>query len=127
MFKSHELNLLNKLLNKIKYSEFDSYEINEFANSPITNEILEKLKIYFEEKVAGTYSSQNLRKSRFEYDNHIGVAIRNRLKNLDENVLKVISKWNDEEMDKFALDIIGPIDFDQIELDKLKSYISKLK
>jgi hypothetical protein len=127
MLNSTELYLLSKLLNRIKYSEFDQYEINEFADSPITNEILEKLNKYFSEKVAGTHLNQKNRKSKFEFDNDIGIAIRNRLKYLDENVLKVISKWNEAEKEKFALDIVGPIECDRIELDKLKNYISELR
>lgn len=39
-----ELNLLNKLLSKVKYSDLNSYELNQFANSPITNRIMEKFK-----------------------------------------------------------------------------------
>jgi hypothetical protein len=127
MLNSTELYLLNKLLNRIKYSEFDEYEINEFANNPITNKILEKFNQYFSEKVAGTHLDQKNRKIKFEFENHIGIAIRNRLKYMDENVLKVISKWNDAEKQKFALDIIGPIECNRIELDSLKKYISELR
>ena len=126
MFKSDELYLLNKILHRVKYTDLDLYEINEFANSPITNEILEKLRIYFEEKVSGTHLEKNYSKSRFEFDNEIGIAIRNRLTHLDDNVLEVISTWDNEEIEKYALDIIGPIDFEQIELEKLKCYILNL-
>lgn len=44
-FDFAELNLLNKLLSKVKYSDLDSYELNQFANSPITNRIMEKSKL----------------------------------------------------------------------------------
>ena len=126
MFKSHELYLINNLLNKIKYSEFDTSELNEFANSPITNEILEKLKIYFEEKIAGTHLAKNIWKSCFELDNQIGIAIKNRIKNMDDNTFEVISKRDNSEVEQFALDIIGPIDFEKVELNKLTIYITEI-
>ncbi|OXA76599.1 hypothetical protein SAMN05444397_10178 [Flavobacterium aquidurense] len=126
MFKSHELYLINNLLNKIKYSEFDTSELNEFANSPITNEILEKLKIYFEEKTAGTHLAKNIRKSCFELDNQIGIVIQNRIKNMDDNTFEVISKWDNSEVEQFALEIIGPMDFEKIELNKLTIFITEI-
>jgi hypothetical protein len=46
-FNFSELNLLSKLLNKVKYSELDAYELNQFANSPITNRIMEKIQTEF--------------------------------------------------------------------------------
>lgn len=41
MFTEEEKYLLNKLLHKVKYSELDAYELNQFANSPITNTRIE--------------------------------------------------------------------------------------
>ena len=126
MFKSQELYLIHKLLNKIKYSEFEISEFDDFAYSPITNEILEKLNLYFDEKIAGTHLAKNNSKSCFEFENQIGIAIRNRIKQIDDNYMMVISKWTYLETEKFALDIIGPIAFEKVELDKLTEYITEL-
>lgn len=126
MLKSNELYLINNLLNKIKYSEFDTSELNEFANNPITNDILSKLKIHFEEKIAKTHLAKNIRKISFEFDNEIGIAIKNRIKNIDNNTFAVISKWNNSEVEQFALDIIGPISFENLELNKLTIYITEI-
>ena len=125
MFKSHELYLISNLLNKIKYSEFDASELNEFANSPVINEILEKLNIYFEEKISGTQFATNIRKNYFELDNQIGIVIQNRIKNMDNNTFEIISKWDNSEIETFALDIIGPIQFEEIELNKLTKFIAE--
>jgi len=40
--------------------------------------------------------------------------------------MTVISKWTYLETEKFALDIIGPIAFEKVELDKLTEYITEL-
>ena len=128
MFTEAEKYLLNKLLYKLKYSELDAYELNQFANSPITNEILKKLdtpeRIERIKEFEKNYP--NVKKFCFEFDNEVGVAIQKRLKNLDESVFPVITNWSDSETEKFALDILGPINFDINQLEKLKSYIKSL-
>jgi hypothetical protein len=120
MFTSTELYLLNKLLKKVKYSEFDLYELNEFANSPITNDILGKISI------PKLPHNENVGKFCFELDNHVGIAIKKRLEYLSDSSFSVISKWNREEIQKFALDILGPIDFEMEELEKLCNYLHEL-
>lgn len=129
MFNSVELYLINKLLNKIKYSDRDPYELNEFAFSPIANEILEKLKfeLKLDEKIKKMYSKNpNLKKPCFEFDNSIGKNIQKNLIYQNDSSFEVISKWNDNEVEKFAIDIIGPIDFEKTELEKLKKHIIEL-
>jgi len=128
MFTEIELYLLNKLLNKVKYSELDAYELNEFANSPITNEILKKLNSPEKTKRVEKFHQQNpnIKKFCFEFDNHVGIAIRKRLESISESVFPVISNWSDLETEEFALDILGPIDFEKEELEKLKAYIKSL-
>lgn len=129
MFNSVELYLLNKLLNKIKYSDRDPYELNEFAFSPITNQIIEKLKIELKlNEQIKKLSSQNpkFKNLTFEFDNYIGKNIKENLIYQSDSSFEVISKFNDNELETFAIDIIGPIDFEKTELEKLKKYIEEL-
>lgn len=44
-FNDIELLFLKKLLSKVKYENLNLYESNQFANSPIGNSILEKIKL----------------------------------------------------------------------------------
>ncbi len=120
MFTSTELHLIKKLLYKVKYSDLDAFEINEFANSPITNNILNKLIDPY------AIPNPNVQKFCFEFNNHVGIAIKNRLAHLSDSSLKVISNWNREELKGFALDILGPIDFEKEELEKLCDYIQEI-
>ena len=128
MFTEAEKNLLNKLLYKVKYSELDAYELNQFANSPITNEILKKLET--PERIDRVKEFErnhpNVKKFCFEFNNEVGVAIQKRLENLDESVFPVIANWSDSETEEFALDILGPISFENNQLEMLKSYIKSL-
>ncbi len=128
MFTEIELNLLEKLLHQIKYSELDTYDLNQFANSPITNEILKKLNSPEKTRSVENFHQQNpnIKRFCFEFDNYVGIAIRKRLGFIDESVFPVIANWNDLETEKFALDILGPIDFEKEELQKLKEYIKSL-
>jgi hypothetical protein len=69
MLNSTKLYLLNKLLNRIKYSEFDEYEINEFANNPITNEILKSLiNTFLRESNWNTFRSKKQKKSNLNLE-----------------------------------------------------------
>ena len=128
MFTDSEKYLLNKLLYKVKYSELDVCELNEFANSPITNEILKKLETpeRIERVKEFERSHPNVKKFCFEFDNYVGVAIQKRLRNLDESVFPVIANWSDSETEKFALDILGPISFEKNQLENLKTFIKSL-
>jgi hypothetical protein len=128
MFTEIELHLLSKLLHKVKYSDLDAYELNEFANSPITNEILNKLNTPEKLKRIEEFHvrNPNVKRFCFEFDNEVGVVIRKRLESMSENDFHVISNWSDLQTEKFALDILGPIEFEKEELEKLKVYIKSL-
>lgn len=128
MFTQTELFFLKKLLNKLKYSKLDEYELNQFANSPISNQILKKL--ITDESIERTDEFHrlhpNVKRHCFKFDNEIGITIQNRLLKLDTSVFSTIANWTDIETEKFALDILGPIDFENIELIKLKKFIKSL-
>ena len=129
MFNSAELYLINKLLNKIKYSDRNQFELNEFAFSPITNEILEKIKVelkLFEIESRITSQNTNFKRTSFEFDNYVGHNIRKSLLYLSDVTFEIISEWNDDEVEEFAIDIIGPIDYEKKELEKLKKYIKNI-
>lgn len=125
MFELHELYLIHKLLSQIKYSDFDAYEANEFANSPITNQLLEKIEIQLREERPQTQNPA-ARKFCFEFENPIGQAIKERLVHMSDSVFQVIAKWNKSEAEAYARDILGPIDFEKSELDKLTQYLIEL-
>ena len=128
MFTEAEINLLNKLLYNVKYSELDAYELNQFANSPITNTIIEKLTNPEKTERVNEFERNhpNVKKFCFEFDNEVGIAVQKRLSHLDESVFPVIFNWSDLETEKFALDILGPISFEKSELESLKKYIKSL-
>ena len=124
-FDFTELNLLNKLLNKVKYSELDSYELNQFANSPITNRIMEKIQTEFKPLTEKIPNINNREAPKFEFklDNYVGKAITNRLEHMDLSSFQTINKWDNSETEKFAKDILGIINFEEPELKKLTEYI----
>jgi hypothetical protein len=128
MFTEEEKYLLNKLLHKIKYSELDAYELNQFANSPITNTIIKKLTTPEKTERIKEFERNhpNVRKFCFKFDNEVGIAVQKRLSHLDESIFPVISNWSDLETENFALDILGPISFEKNELESLKKYIKSL-
>ncbi|MFM9989085.1 hypothetical protein [Flavobacterium sp.] len=90
---------------------------------------MEKLKVELklDEKVKRINSQYpNLKKACFEFDNSIGKNIQENLIYQNDSSFKVIIEMNDDEVEKFAIDIIGPIDFEKTELEKLKKYITEL-
>ncbi|MNF67429.1 hypothetical protein D3C84_492440 [compost metagenome] len=128
MFTEEEKYLLDKLLHKVKYSELDAYELNQFANSPITNTIIEKLTTPEKKERIKEFERNhpNVKKFCFKFDNEVGIAVQKRLSYLDESIFPVISNWSDLETENFALDILGPISFEKSELESLKKYIKSL-
>lgn len=128
MFTEEEKYLLDKLLHKVKYSELDAYELNQFANSPITNKIIEKLTTPEKKERIKEFerNNPNVKKFCFKMDNEVGIAVKKRLLHLDESIFPVISNWSDLETEDFALDILGPISFEKSELESLKKYIKSL-
>ena len=113
MFNHLEIYLLSKLLKKIKYSEIDIYEMDEFAHSPITNSILQKLEIQLNQS-----SKINLK-----FDSNLNEIIKERIKRMDDSSISTIASLYPEEVEKFAVNILGPIQYERIELDKLIQFI----
>lgn len=128
MLDSVEKIFLSNLLNKVKYSELNLYELNQFANSPIINGILEKIKNPKLTENSEKFHSQNhnIKRFCFKLDNHVGNAVKNRLSKMDDSTFLTIKGWNENETKEFALDIIGPIEVEEIEIDKLVKYLFKL-
>ena len=125
-FDFAELNLLNKLLSKVKYSELDSYELNQFANSPITNRVMEKIQTEFKPLAEKIPIIENSGTPKFEFklENHVGKVITNRLEHMDLITFRTIAEWDKSETVKFAKDILGIIHFEESELNKLTKYIT---
>lgn len=75
--------------------------MNEFAFSPITNQIIEKLKIELKlNEQIKKLSSQNpkFKNLTFEFDNYIGKNIKENLIYQSDSSFEVISKFNDNEL-----------------------------
>ena len=127
-FNDIELLFINKLMNKVKYENLNLFESNQFANSPIGNSILEKIRAKFEPEFSEIKKRNNnagIPEFRFELENYVGKSITERLNEMDESSFQAISKWNEVETEKFAKDILGSIKYEKTELIKLIEF-SKL-
>ena len=124
-FDFAELNLLSKLLSKVKYSELDAYELNQFANSPITNNIMDKIKAEFNPQAdkIPRIANSGAPKFQFKLENYVGNAITKRLEKMDVSVFKTIAEWDKTQTQKFATDILGSIDYSFEELNNLTEYL----
>ena len=127
-FNDIELLFLKKLLSKVKYENLNLYESNQFANSPIGNSILEKIKLKFEPQFAENKKRSNnagIPEFRFELENYVGKSITDRLNEMTESSFQAISEWSKTETEKFAKDILGPIKYEKTELIKLTEFLTK--
>ena len=113
MFDQSELYLLSKLLKTIKYSDLDIYEIDMFANSPLTNSILQKLE---------TQLNQSSKIS-FKFESNLGEIVKERIMRMEDSSISTIASLYPEEIEKFGMDILGPIQYERIELDNLIQFI----
>ena len=113
MFDQSELYLLSKLLKTIKYSDFDIYEIDLFANSPLTNSILQKLETQLNQSP----------KISFKLESNLGEIVKERIMRMEDSSISTIASLYPEEIEKFAIDILGPIHYEKIELDNLIQFI----
>ncbi|CAM4390787.1 hypothetical protein [Zobellia nedashkovskayae] len=127
-FDFAELNLLNKLLSKIKYSELDIYELNQLAYNPIINSVMEKIRTEFmpEAEKVPRIGNRPLPKFNFEFESHIGNNLKKRLEYTDISSWKVIVEWDKTQTEKYARNILGPINYEQTELNKLTEYLMKI-
>ncbi|WP_165750584.1 hypothetical protein [Cellulophaga sp. Z1A5H] len=123
-----EILFLKKLLSKVKYENLTLFESNQFANSPIGNSILEKIKLKFETKFSETNKRNNnirIPEFKFELENYVGKSITKRLNEMDKNSFQAISEWNEKQTLEFAKDILGPIKYEKSELLKLTEFLTK--
>ena len=127
-FNDIELLFLSKLLNRVKYENLNLYESNQFANSPIGNSILEKIKEKFDPKFSELRKrniNAGISEFKFELNNNVGKAITERLNEMEISSFEVISEWDFAETEKFAKDILGPIKYEKTELIKLIEFLNK--
>jgi len=113
MFDQSELYLLSKLLKTIKYSDLDIYEIDMFANSPLTNSILQKLETQLNQSP----------KISFKFESNLGEIVKERIMRMEDSSISTIASLYPEEIEKFGIDILGPIQYERIELDNLIQFI----
>ena len=127
----YELHALHKLLGTIKFSEqIDSYDLNEFANSPLITNILKKVR---EEYIKNQQAEGNsdliekwLKNIKFRFDSETGKAISNRLRHLPSSSLLTLGNLTREEIRDFAIELVEPLPFEADEIEKLADFISSL-
>ncbi|KOF02012.1 hypothetical protein OB69_14905 [Roseivirga seohaensis subsp. aquiponti] len=120
------INALHKLLGKIRYGDkLDSDDIDFFATSPL---IVDIHKMVSEEwiklsKEKGYLSDSDSEKMFFEFDSYTGQMFKNRIDNWDNQMIEAVKKWNQEQIEEYAILMIVPLKYDQSELDKLTNYL----
>ena len=121
------INALNKLLGKIRYGDkLDSDDIDFFATSPL---IVDIHKMVSEEwiklsKDKGYLSDSDIEKIFFEFESYTGQMFRNRIDNWDNQMIETIRKWNQKQIDEYAILMIAPLNYNESELKKLTDYIT---
>lgn len=125
-FNSVELRVLAKLLHKLKYENIDDFEFNQFTNSPILNDIIAKIDNLRFPKGSSKHSNPNIKEFCFEFDNHVGLAIRKKLEVMDIHSFMTINEFDKNTMENFIKDVLGTIKYDKAESEKLCDYLSEL-
>jgi hypothetical protein len=121
------INALHKLLGKIRYSDkLDSDDIDFFATSPL---IVDIHKMVSEEwiklsKEKGYLSDSDIEKIFFEFESNTGQMFRNRIDNWDNQMIATIKKWNQKQIEEYAILMIAPLKYDNSELKKLMDFIT---
>ncbi|WP_224996863.1 hypothetical protein [Cesiribacter sp. SM1] len=126
-----EIHALHKLLATVKYSDqIDSYDLNEFANSPLITNLLKKVRQEYIEILKqdgrAALAEEWIKNSKFTFDSNTGKSVAARLKHLSPSVLSTISDWDRKEVKDFATGLVEPLTYDDEEIEKLTDYIIKL-
>ena len=116
-----ELNVLNKLLGKIKYqADLDFYEFREFAGSPLISEIFRRLnEEYRKEAIRLGYSMEN-QKPQFIFDSRTGKTLKLRIDELTDQEKNTLIKSGG--ISKYVKTLISPLEFEEEEFNKLLKY-----
>ncbi len=127
----NEIYALHKLLAKVKFSDqIDSYDLNEFANSPLITSLLiktrEEILKNLEEEGQADLVEDWLKKSVFTYESATGKAIANRLKQLSDLTLFTLAEWDRAQVREYAIGLVEPLEYEQEEIEKLVDYIYQL-
>ena len=121
------INALHKLLSKIRYGDkLDSDDIDFFATS---NLIVDIHTMVSEEwiklsKDKGYLSDLDIEKMIFEFESYTGQMLRNRIDNWENQVIETIKKWDQTQIEEYAILMISPLKYDILELNKLTDYIT---
>ncbi|WP_187263621.1 hypothetical protein [Pontibacter beigongshangensis] len=127
----YELHALHKLLGAVKFSEkIDSYDLNEFANSPLNTSILKKVR---EEHIRNQQAAGNsdliekwLENIKFRFESETGKAIPNLLRHLSPSSLETLGNLKKEELQAFAIGLVEPLHSETVEIEKLSDFIKSL-
>jgi len=121
-----QINALNKLLYKVRFSDhLDSDDIDFFATSPIIVEIHNRL---FEEwirisKDKGYLKNYDIENNSFEFDGPIGKILRNRIDYWDYDKVNIFKNWTDNQIKDYIILMISPAKIDNSDLIRMINYI----
>ncbi|WP_162051339.1 hypothetical protein [Pontibacter pamirensis] len=127
----NEVYALYKLLAKAKFSDqIDSYDLNEFAGSPLITSLLikarEEVMKNFEEEGRADVVEDWLKRSVYKFDSITGKAIANRLKHLSDSILSTLADLDRDKVRDYAIGLIEPLEYENSEVDKLVDYIYQI-
>ena len=127
----NEVYALHKLLAKVKFSDqIDSYDLNEFAGSPLITSLLikarEEVVKNLKEEGRADVVEDWLKSSVYKFDSNTGKAIANRLKHLSDSTLSSLVEWNRDKVREYAIGLIEPLEYENSEVDKLVDYIYQI-
>ncbi|MDO6388761.1 hypothetical protein Q4E40_01395 [Pontibacter sp. BT731] len=127
----NEVYALQKLLAKVKFSDqIDSYDLNEFAGSPLLTSLLikarEEVIENFKEEGRADVVEDWLKMSVYKFDSITGKAIANRLKHLSDSTLSTLAGWSRDKVRDYAVGLIEPLEYENSEVDKLVDYIYQI-
>ncbi len=113
-----ELNVLNKLLGKIKFNDdFDFTEMQEFVGSPIIAEIFKRLhKEYLaESKKRGYINESHI--SKFNIEGIEGRTLKKRLDELPKKEIQNMIKNN--ELEDYVKILLIPLEYEKKDFQQL--------
>lgn len=125
--KFEHINILLKLLGKIRYSDqLDSDDIDFYATSPLLVEIHDWLsKEWIQLAIDKGIVIKEAENQTFEFDSHVGQMLQKRIDSWDFQKKALFKKMLDTDIQEYATLMIKPLMFSNAELDKLTNYIKR--
>lgn len=125
--KYEELNALNKLLFKVKFSvDLDFNEFRQFADSDIISDIMNRLnKEYRTETIRLGFLSEEERELKAKPHGEIEKVVLNRLKNLRPDGIEKMN--NNGDLEDYIINLFAPFSISSDQLKRIKEFALNLK